>query len=83
MPGRQPPHIVEDQSISKPAPMAFKIALLQQGIDPAEAAARILALTDDEVVQLGAPPGDFPAAGDMGMSGGWVILFVFSFRPRS
>ena len=53
-----------------------KVALLQQGINPAEAEARILALTDDEVVQLGEQLGDLPAGGDMGMSGGWVILMV-------
>jgi hypothetical protein len=53
-----------------------KVALLQQGINPAEAEARILALTDDEVVQLGEQLGDLPAAGDMGMSGGWIILMV-------
>ncbi len=53
-----------------------KVALLQHGINSAEAEARILALTDDEVVQLSEQIGDLPAAGDMGMSGGWVILMV-------
>jgi uncharacterized membrane protein len=53
-----------------------KVALLQHGINPAEAEARILALTDDEIVQLGEQLGDLRAAGDMGMSGGWVILMV-------
>ena len=40
-----------------------KVALLQHGINPAEAEARILALTDDEVVQLGEKLGD--------LRGGW------------
>jgi hypothetical protein len=53
-----------------------KVALLQHGINPAEAEARILALTNDEVVQLGEKLGDLRAAGDMGMSGGWVIVMV-------
>jgi hypothetical protein len=53
-----------------------KVALLQHGINPAEAAARVLALTDDEVVQLGEKLGDLPAGGDMGMSGGWVVVMV-------
>ena len=53
-----------------------KVALLQHGINSAEAEARILALTDDEVVQLGEKLGDLRAAGDMGMSGGWVIVMV-------
>ena len=53
-----------------------KIALLQRGINPAEAEAQILAMTDDEVVQLGGQLADLPAAGDMGMSGGLVVVMV-------
>jgi hypothetical protein len=53
-----------------------KVALLQHGINPAEAEARILALTDDEVVHLGEKLGDLRAAGDMGMSGGWIVVMV-------
>ena len=53
-----------------------KVALFQHGINSAEAEARILALTDDEVVQLGEKLSDLRAAGDMGMSGGWVIVMV-------
>ena len=51
-------------------------ALLQHGIRPAEAEARILALTDDELEQLGQQLGDLPAAGDMGMSGAWIAVMV-------
>lgn len=53
-----------------------KAALYQHGISPAEAEARILALTDDEVEQLGKQLGDLPAAGDMGMSGAWIAVMV-------
>ncbi len=53
-----------------------RVALLQNGIDPAEAEARILALTDEEVAQIGSQLGELPAAGDMGMSGAWVAVMV-------
>lgn len=53
-----------------------RAALLQNGIDPAEAEARILSLTDEEVMQIGSKLDDLAAAGDMGMSGAWVAVMV-------
>jgi len=53
-----------------------RVALLQNGIDPAEAEARISSLTDEEVAQIGSKLDELAAGGDMGMSGAWVAVMV-------
>jgi hypothetical protein len=47
-------------------------ALIQLGVDPDEAKARVSALTDGEIAQLDRELGKLPAGGDAG----WVALVV-------
>ena len=53
-----------------------KAALLQNGIDPSEAEARIWSLTDDEVTQVWTKLDDLAAAGDMGMSAALIAVMI-------
>jgi len=47
-------------------------ALQSLGVDPAQARARVDALTDSEIVQLDGKLAQLPAAGD----GGWLLLVI-------
>jgi hypothetical protein len=47
-------------------------ALVQRGVDPAHATARVSALTDAEIAQLDRELANLPAGGDAG----WVLLFI-------
>jgi hypothetical protein len=47
-------------------------ALVDLGVDPAQAQARVSALTDAEVAQLDQELANLPAAGD----GGWILLVI-------
>ena len=47
-------------------------AMVQLGVDPAQAQERVLALTDSEVAQLDQELAKLPAGGD----GGWILLVI-------
>jgi hypothetical protein len=47
-------------------------ALVDLGVDPAQAQARVSALTDAEIAQLDRELAKLPAAGD----GGWILLVI-------